>query len=65
MYEKYWGAVLQSEGDEEDEEGESLLPIERKAKKLRKKEKRDDRLAKEELEMNIKQTEVSVWSHAL
>lgn len=35
------------------------MPIERKARKLRKKEKENDKLADEELEMNIQQTEVS------
>ena len=44
--------------DNQDEGGESLLPIEKKAKKLRAKQKVDKKLAEEELDMNIKQTEI-------
>ncbi|KAF6026812.1 NOP2 [Bugula neritina] len=48
--------VSDAESEEEDEA--NLLPIERKAKKLRQKEVVDKQLAQEELDMNIKQTEV-------
>ncbi|XP_067938433.1 28S rRNA (cytosine-C(5))-methyltransferase-like [Watersipora subatra] len=43
------------EDDVSDEEG--LLPVEKEAKKLRKEDKAEQKLAQEELEMNIQQTE--------
>ncbi|XP_060578088.1 uncharacterized protein LOC132735181 [Ruditapes philippinarum] len=43
--------------DDDDEEGDEMLPVEKAAKKLRKKEKQDKKLAEDELQTNIAQTE--------
>lgn len=54
-----------SDAEEEDSDGSDgegdgeLLPIEKKARKLREKAKQDKKLAQDELDMNIKQTEVN------
>ncbi|XP_025082375.1 25S rRNA (cytosine-C(5))-methyltransferase nop2-like [Pomacea canaliculata] len=46
--------------DEEESEEEDLLPIEKAAKKLKKKQERDSKLAEEELQTNIAETETIV-----
>ncbi|XP_034243065.1 25S rRNA (cytosine-C(5))-methyltransferase nop2-like [Thrips palmi] len=41
------------DSDDNEESDEDMLPIEKQAKKLRKKQKRDDKLAEEELQLNV------------
>ncbi|KAK4875958.1 hypothetical protein RN001_012380 [Aquatica leii] len=46
------------EEDNEDQDDEELLPIEKKAKKLKRKQKQDQKLAEEELKLNIAGQEI-------
>ncbi|CAH1772591.1 unnamed protein product [Owenia fusiformis] len=48
------------DNDEDGDDDEKLLPIEKATKRLRKKQKEDDKLAEEELQTNIAETETFI-----